>query len=74
MGGGGGGSENLITPTLASGPLPTEIGSIFNIKRYFTARFYDDPTSVSMVGGKRSYRQISVRDKKNSGGKMIVKS
>ena len=59
-----GGGENLTAPTLVSGPLLTEIGSILNLKRYFNARFNDDPTCVSMVGGKRSYRQISVSDKK----------
>ena len=58
-----GGGENLTAPTLVSGPLLTEIDSILNLKRYFNARFNNDPTCVSMVGGKRSYRQISVRDK-----------
>ena len=63
-GGGGGGGENVTAPTLVTGPLLTEIGSILNLKRYFNARFIDDPICVSMVGGKGSYRQISVSDKR----------
>ena len=32
-GGGGGGGGNVTAPTLVSGPLLTEIGSILNLKR-----------------------------------------